>query len=585
MKNIIALLLGFGVAVSLAASEGNLLKNGNFEKGDQYWKNAGEAGNYVPPVNGEVGFKIVAVRKGSDGQIIQSVKVVPGKKYRFSGEMKSSRNDIAYFQLKDLVGRELKASHTVKASTPEWQMFSREFTVQGNRLDVICRFKQNPGLEGATGAFRNLKLEETSAPDVATQIAPEKPAAAKLLQISYVAPSGTGERTGVDPANACDSVARAWELTAPGGTVFVAAGRYSNESLVITAENGGSEGKTKKLVGMKGENGYPVFSADWKRETPSVGRDFILLQPGASHIEIDGLRVEDYRNGVMGRGTNNNLAFHNLDFSRVRNGIYLNGGNHIEIGNCSMTGFTKRGVRLQGGVSNARVHNVLADAGGKEFATERFQMCFGIGDATKTVDSDILLENCVARNAYDDAGEKYWNADGFCAEANTQRITWKNCQAFDCTDGGWDFKTRDAVLENCAAFRNKRNFRVWGNAELRNCIGGYAHKRGGSGTEAGLHVCGNGGKVKAVNCTFIGNAIAVDADQKGEAILENCLIAPATASAVNSTAEDAAKVTGFETCRILSPEETGKEFPEGVKWNGEGHAVNAPAGEKAGYRN
>jgi len=26
----------------------------------------------------------------------------------------------------------------------------------------------------------------------------------------------------------------------------------------------------------------------------------------------------------------------------------------------------------------------------------------------------------------------------------------------------------------------------WGDAELRNCLGGYAEKRGGSGTEAGL---------------------------------------------------------------------------------------------------
>lgn len=410
-------------------------------------------------------------------------------------------------------------------------------------------------------------------------------AAAELPESVYVSPGGSGSRTGADPENACASIAAAWELAAPGGTVFVAPGVYADQSLVITAGNGGREGKVKKLIGRKGADGYPRFTANWEKQEPSKGRDFIQLRKGASHIEIDGFQVTDYREGVMGFGDNSSLVIRNCDFTRIRDGIYLNGGTGIRIENCTMTGFSKRGVRLQGGITQAVVRSVISDAGGREFATEKFQMCFGTGGVKGTIDSDIRFEDCVARNAYDDAGDKYWNADGFCAEANTRSITWVNCRAFDCTDGGWDIKTRNAVLINCIALRNKRNFRIWGDAELRNCLGGYAEKRGGSGTEAGLHVCG-GGRAAAVGCTFIGNAIAVDADQKGEARLAACLIAPTTAAAAAFTAETEAKVAGLDTCRLLTPEETAEALPQASAGrDGIGTAFDAPPGEKAGYRN
>ena len=94
-------------------------------------------------------------------------------------------------------------------------------------------------------------------------------AAAELPEIVYVSPGGSGSRTGADPENACASIAAAWELAAPGGTVFVAPGVYADQSLVITAGNGGREGKVKKLIGRTGADGYPRFTANWKKQEPS----------------------------------------------------------------------------------------------------------------------------------------------------------------------------------------------------------------------------------------------------------------------------------------------------------------------------
>ncbi len=409
-------------------------------------------------------------------------------------------------------------------------------------------------------------------------------AAGDLRQTSYVSPGGSGNRSGADADNAASSLAAAWAATAPGGTVFVAAGRYKGQSLVITADNGGREGEKKRIRGVaEGEN-LPLFTGDWDRNDPAEGRDFISLRKGASHIEIRGIRVEDYRVVVAGSGDNDNLQFRELALARFRDGIYLNGGSGIEISGCRMNGFTKRAVRLMNGVTDAEVKDTVADAGGREFATERFQICFGVGGGKEGNDSNIRFDNCTARNAYDDAGDKYWNADGFCAESGTSSITWKNCRAFHCTDGGWDIKTRDALLIDCVAFGNKRNFRIWGNARMVNCIAGFAKLPGGSGTAAGLHVCGNIARVEAERCTFIGNRIAIDADQRGAVLLKECIIALVDEKALTVTTEPAAKVEGLDSCRISRPEETQKLFPGVAGWNGIGKDFDAPVGESAGYR-
>ena len=65
-------------------------------------------------------------------------------------------------------------------------------------------------------------------------------------------------------------------------------------------------------------------------------------------------------------------AAHDLAFTSVRDGIYLNGGTGIRIEACTATGFTKRGVRLQGGIRDAVVRDVTADSGDVDFTSSIF---------------------------------------------------------------------------------------------------------------------------------------------------------------------------------------------------------------------
>ena len=112
------------------------------------------------------------------------------------------------------------------------------------------------------------------------------------------------------------------------------------------------------------------------------------------------------------------------------------------------------------------VRDVTADSGGREFATEKFQMCFGMGGAKGSVDSDITFENCVARNAYDDAGDKYWNADGFCAVPRVLEMMYskleaagKHLKGFKKTvyELAWDYANNYDIYRKGLIYKVKRN--------------------------------------------------------------------------------------------------------------------------------
>jgi hypothetical protein len=75
----------------------------------------------------------------------------------------------------------------------------------------------------------------------------------------------------------------------------------------------------------------------------------------------------------------------------------------------------------------------------------------------------------------------YWNGDGFTDERGNSGIRYLDCSAADCTDGGFDLKSAEVLLENCVARSNKRNFRLWTSGTLRDCQSHTPVWRGGSG--------------------------------------------------------------------------------------------------------
>jgi hypothetical protein len=429
----------------------------------------------------------------------------------------------------------------------------------------------------------------------------------------YVLPQGAGTRDGSSWENALAASAgglqKGWDALTPGDTCFVGGGQYADVTLSLSS--GGAKGKYKKLTGVNRAGQRPVFTGSWTREQPAKGRDFVTAKEGASYWSLENLEIRNYRIGIVSTGgRHTGVRIVNVDVTGARSGIELTGGapaaqpdlgtHDVLIQDCAFTGYTKRGIRFQGGNYNVRVVNCIADAGGAPWAVEPFQMGFAIQGAQTSVkqptgaapDHDITFEGCVAKNNYNDAGDKYWNADGFCAEGTPYNLRYVNCRAFDNTDGGWDDKSRNPVLINCVALRNKRNFRFWttkGVAVLTNCIGAFSVKPGGSGTETGLWTQGS---VRAENCTFHNNGIAVDLDgakdgAKASVELRRCILSSdASKGGVLSTVEPGGKLMLIET--VTWQEGKSGEDPRfrsaRATWDGTGTGMDSQRyGKAKGY--
>src|SRR3546814_9737605 len=79
----------------------------------------------------------------------------------------------------------------------------------------------------------------------------------------------------------------------------------------------------------------------------------------------------------------------------------------------------------------------------------------GIGFADTA--HDFRVERCSMRGFRWDRGEgKYWNGDGFSTERGNARIMFRQCAAWDNSDGGFDLKSTESLLDDCISGRNAR---------------------------------------------------------------------------------------------------------------------------------
>ena len=124
---------------------------------------------------------------------------------------------------------------------------------------------------------------------------------------------------------------------------------------------------------------------------------------------------------------------------------------------------------------------------------------------------DIFFHDCEAYRSFDDFDPNavYKNGDGWIVERGVTNVALLRCKSGEHKDGGFDIKTK-ALLEDCIAYGNKNNFKLWGvGTVLRNCLS-YDAKRQ---PKPGGYVEGNGitmeskdgvhAQVTAERCTFV----------------------------------------------------------------------------------
>lgn len=346
----------------------------------------------------------------------------------------------------------------------------------------------------------------------------------------YMTPEGAGAKDGGSWSDALaynagpTSLQAAWDRLKPGDTCHLGAGEYEARPVVLTADGADAAGR-RSLVGEVKDGKRPVFTGTWGRNDKADGFTLFQIAAGSTWWAIEDIGVRDCRTVVETQAPGNvaHGILRGLAMEGVRDGIVIAGGasaakpetgsHDIAISDCSAVGYTKRGYRFSDGCWDIRLDRCLADAGGREWATEAFHMGFAIagGDGGSGVyDHDFTFTDCVARNNYWDAGvDKYWQGDGYCSEKNTYNLTFIGCAAYDNGDGGWDVKSANPLLIGCVGLRNKKNFRFWSDDPgvlLVRCVGAYALKRGGNSEATGIWV---GGRTRATQCSFVGNDVSI----------------------------------------------------------------------------
>lgn len=340
----------------------------------------------------------------------------------------------------------------------------------------------------------------------------------------YMSPTGSGNKTGSTWASAlayenAKSLEEAFGKLKHGDTLHLGAGEYQGGAVTLKS-NGKSQKDIVTIKGQIKDGKMPTFIGTWGKHDANKGFTLFSVTHGSSWIGLENMAARNIKVFFQTSSPGNvtGIRIKNIDIQNAREGFIFVGGasssqpeigtHDIQVTDAKVVHYAKRGFRIRDGVYNAVFKNCLADAGGKEWATEPFHMGFSCQGGSKksgVYDHDITFIDCVARNNYHENGSKYWNADGFCAERNCYNLTYIGCVSNDNTDGGWDDKSANPLLIGCVSLRNKRNLRFWGNdpgVVLYRNASGYPIKRGGN---SGATCMWTGGIAKVYKSTFFGS--------------------------------------------------------------------------------
>lgn len=617
MEAALLVALAFGLASGVWADDderANLIRNGNFENWSgnrpQAWSQ-GRVKHDLSKAETDEGaalqVDIVGPGSGGQGEVRQNVRVKRNTVYRLEGQIRGSKRRTAFIQVKLRAGgQELERIGTPWNAGQDWQEVSLEIDSAGaDTLQVLCRFEQRASHVGETAWFTGLRLveagespdaeearaaveqhvKELAVPGVADRFGERRLSVAHAGQDAYVTPDGAGSRDGGDWANAMAAsdggLQRAWDAAGPGDTVHLGSGSYREVTLRIAA-GGADHFRPITLQGVDTGAGLPRVASSWDRSRPGQGKVFVNVSEDVGFVRISDIQVTRYKTAVDLNGRNVGVRITNVDVEHTRDAFIFNGratpdapylgSEDLVLQDCQIKGYTKRGLRIRGGVSWVRVLRCDADAGGSAYYAESFPMGFHVegSQIPGVYDHDIVYISCTSRNNHQTRDRDYWNGDGFAAERNVYNITWIDCEAYDNTDGGWDVKARNPVLINCIAMRNKRNFRFWshGPVTMTNCLAAHTIKRGGTGNTIGLHLNRNV-RVFADRCTLVNNGTAIEVmttNDRGEtrpsiAELRECILAEDR----KLVEIDKAGVVRFIDCVI---ERQLDSWPEGVSLTG-----------------
>lgn len=326
----------------------------------------------------------------------------------------------------------------------------------------------------------------------------------------YISPTGSGSGDGSSWANAA-TLSKLPSLTAKagaGGEVLIRAdqGVY-NVSSPIILKNGGVDGAPVTIRGVDGAGNSLAaeFVGTRNISLGANGAEVFRLMNGANDLTFEHLIFRNIGNGAFRIGADvNDLTIQHVDAFNVQRFVenLVSGTNTtatisgLTVRDVEVHGYSKGVVRLQYNTHNVVIEDVLGDS------ERQTHDDFAMGVMLDGTVHDVVVRNTTMANNWNTSGT-YWNGDGFVTEKGVYRVLFQNTRAFGNSDGGYDLKSSDTVLDGAFAEANKRNFRFWGKDEfvVMNSTGLNPYKAGGSGDQSQVWL-NDGARVTILNSHF-----------------------------------------------------------------------------------
>lgn len=300
----------------------------------------------------------------------------------------------------------------------------------------------------------------------------------------HITPDGAGDGSSWSAAASLSNLEALIASVQLGGEVLIAAerGEYAlGEGLDIGA--GAAAGAVVRVRGVSSETGEPMLAIlRGNRTQTEIGDAAFRLRRGAGHLHFSHLDFRAVGNGCFHVGAPlKRLTIEDCAFEDVYR--FIENTAHDGEREASLVDFAVRrcrGTRVERGFLRVRYGSrsgVIEECLAQGLANEGGSIPAGC--ALDDEARDIVYRRCVMENFQQWRAGRYWNGDGFSDEPGNENIRYEACQARGSTDGGFDCKSRNVVLENCLAEDNKRNFRIWDDrASLADCTSRNPNFRG-----------------------------------------------------------------------------------------------------------
>jgi hypothetical protein len=352
----------------------------------------------------------------------------------------------------------------------------------------------------------------------------------------YIAPvpSGTQDGSDWDNAGSLEMLPKFIARAGAGGKVLLKAddGPYQFSRPIIISSGGNREapvtiaGVDRISQPMRAEI-IGTRADPWSYDG-IPGPEGFRLSDGANYLTFEQISFRNQGNGCFRiAGDIKGIVIRDVDARNVqrfvenhpsglREAASIDG---LSIRRVVVRGYSKGVVRLKSNSQNIEIEDVTGDSERQDRDN------FAIGVSLDGTVHNVVLRRVTMMNNQDTTHE-YWNGDGFATERGVYNVRFEDTFASGSTDAGYDLKSSQTDLLRARAEDNKRNFRIWGEATITDCVSRNPHKRGGTGSQNHFWVAKRA-KVHIKGCRvedMDSATVAFEIAPQGEGIVQNSLI-------------------------------------------------------------